>query len=187
MNPRHPNQLDPSKATLIVVDLQEGFAATIHEWDKIVARTAIVVQTAKSLEVPILAVEQYPQRLGSTVAAIRSALPETVAPIAKTAFSACGAVGFMDLLAASGRKQVMLCGIETHVCMNQSAHDLLAAGYQVHLLHDCTSSRHPADREAGLAKMRTSGAIPCTSEMAVFELMRDAKHEKFKTIHPLIK
>jgi nicotinamidase-related amidase len=85
------------------------------------------------------------------------------------------------------RKQIVLCGIETHVCMNQTAHDLLARGYQVHVLEDCTSSRTPQNRQIGLAKMRRSGALPSSSEMALFELMVDARHEHFRAISKLVK
>jgi nicotinamidase-related amidase len=110
-----------------------------------------------------------------------------VTPVGKTSFSSCGAEGFWSALEATGRRQVLLVGIESHVCMNQTAHDLLAREYQVHLLTDCTSSRTPANRELGISKMLRSGAIPSSSEMALFELMRDSKHEHFKAISKLIK
>ena len=187
MNPRHPHHLDPEQAALLVVDLQEKFAPTIHNFDSIVARAAIVVQAAALLKIPILVAEQYPQRLGATVAPIKAVLPPDIVPMDKTIFSSCGSAALVEKLKHLGRKQVMLCGIETHVCVNQTAHDLLVQGYQVHVLIDCTSARLPADREAGLAKMQRSGAFPSTSEMAVFELMRDSKHEHFKAISKLIK
>jgi nicotinamidase-related amidase len=187
MNPRHPHHLDPDNVVLIVVDLQEKFAPTIHNFEAIVARTAIVIQAAALLKIPILVAEQYPQRLGSTVAPIKAVLPPDVVPMDKTIFSSCGSAALVERLKQVGREQVMLCGIETHVCMNQTAHDLLADGYQVHVLIDCTSARTPADRDAGLAKMQRSGAFPSTCEMAVFELMRDSKHEHFKAISKLIK
>ena len=184
---RHENVLDVNKAAIVVVDLQEAFRQPIFEFDKIVARTAVVVQAAKLLGVPVLATEQYPQKLGATVPEIKSVLPEGVAVVDKTAFSCCGAGVFMEQLERLRRKQVILCGIEAHVCMSQTAHDLLAAGYQVHVLEDCTSSRTPQNREIGLSKMRRSGALPSSSEMALFELMVDSKHEQFRTISKLVK
>jgi nicotinamidase-related amidase len=187
MNPRHPHHLDPDQAVLLLVDLQEKFAPTIDHFDGIVARTVIVTQAAALLKIPILVAEQYPQRLGATVAPIKAVLPGDVVPMDKTIFSSCGSGALVERLKQLGRKQIMLCGIETHVCMNQTAHDLLVQGYQVHVLFDCTSARSPADREAGLAKMVKSGVFPSTSEMAVFELMRDSKHEHFKAISKLIK
>jgi nicotinamidase-related amidase len=114
-------------------------------------------------------------------------LPSDFEFVEKTAFSSCGAQPFLEKLEAAGAKQVLLCGIETHVCINQTAHDLLIRGYQVHLLHDCVSSRYGHDREAALAKMQMSGVIPSSVEMALFELMRDSKHEQFREIQNIIK
>ena len=184
---RHENVLDVERAVLVIVDLQDGFAKAIDEWDRIVARSAIVAEAAKLLGVPIIATEQYPQKLGTTVDAIRRVLPESVVPIAKTAFSSCGAESFNEQLDRLRRAQVILAGIESHVCMNQTAHDLLSRGYQVHLLTDCTSSRTPANRQLGIDKMLRSGAQPSSSEMALFELMVDAKHPRFKEVSRLIK
>ena len=184
---RHENVLDVDRAVLVIVDLQEGFRPVIDRFEQIVARTAIVAEAAKLLGVPIMANEQYPQRLGSTVPEIKNVLPATVTPVDKTSFSSCGADGFWQTLEASGRKQVMLAGIESHVCMNQTAHDLLARGYQVHLLTDCTSSRTAENRQLGIDKMLRSGAQPSSSEMALFELMVDSKHPQFKAISKLIK
>ncbi len=185
---RHANVLNPDNAVVVVVDLQEAFRQPIHEFDKIVARTAAVLQAAKLLNLPVLVTEQYPQKLGETVTEIKSALPDGVAIVDKTAFSCCGASVFMEQLERlRPRKQVVLCGLETHVCMSQTAHDLLALGYQVHVLEDCTSSRTPANREIGLAKMRRSGALPSSSEMALFELMVESRHEHFRAISKMVK
>jgi nicotinamidase-related amidase len=184
---RHENVLDSDAAVVVVVDLQEAFRQPIFEFDRIVARTATVVQAARLLNLPVLATEQYPQKLGATVPEITSVLPDGVAIVDKTAFSCCGASVFMEQLERLRRRQVVLCGIETHVCMSQTAHDLLARGYQVHVLADCTSSRTPQNREIGLAKMTRSGALPSSSEMALFELMVDARHEHFRGISKLVK
>ena len=105
----------------------------------------------------------------------------------KTAFSSCGAAPFVTKLEKLGIKRVVLCGLETHVCVNQTAHDLLDKGFQVHILTDCVCSRFEHDKLAGLAKMQTSGVIPSSIEMAFFELMRDSRHEHFKEIQALIK
>ena len=185
---RHVNVLDLESAVLVVVDLQEAFRKPIFEFDKIVARTATVVRAANLLNFPVLVTEQYPQKLGETVPEIKSVLPPGVAIVDKTAFSCCGASVFRDQLKQfARRKQVLLCGIEAHVCMSQTAHDLLADGYQVHVLEDCASSRTPQNREIGLAKMRRSGALPSSSELALFELMVDARHEQFKAVSKLVK
>ena len=185
---RHPHALNAATAAVVIVDLQEAFRDHIHDFNRIVVRTAIVIETAKLLRIPVLATEQYPQRLGATVAEIKSVLPDDVVIGDKTAFSSCGCGPFMtQLKQLANVRQILLCGIETHVCMNQTAHDLLAAGYQVHVAFDCTSSRRPEDREVGLARMQQSGVIPSCSEMALFELMVDAKHEQFKAVQKLVK
>ena len=184
---QHPNTLDPKSTVLVIIDMQEGFRGAIAEFDSIAKRIAIVAQAATLLGVPIVVTEQYPKGLKHTVESLRAVLPADVVPIEKTAFSSCGASAFVDRLAAIGARQVLLCGIEAHVCVNMTAHDLLARGYGVHLLADCISSRTPENRELGLGKMLASGAIRCGVEMAVFELMRDAKHEQFKAVQRLIK
>src|SRR3954469_14985166 len=120
---RHRNILDESNAVLVMVDLQEAFAAPIFQFDNIVARAAIVIEASKLLGVPMLITEQAPAKLGATVQAIKRVLPASAELMGKSAFSACGAPGFVDALAKFKRRQIMLCGIEAHVCMNQSAHD----------------------------------------------------------------
>jgi len=183
----HENVLDADRALLLICDLQEAFRPAIDRFDEIVKRTAVVAEAAKLMGLPLLVTEQVPDKLGATVDEIRRVLPAESSPLAKTAFSCCGADGFCARLESLRRRQVMLCGIEAHVCMNQTAHELLARDYQVHLLTDCTSSRTAANRELGISKMLGSGALPSSSEMAIFELVRDAKHEQFRAIQRLVK
>jgi len=187
LNTPHANLLSAANAALVIVDLQEAFRGVIFEFERVAARTAIVVEAAGLLGLPVLATEQYPQKLGATVETVYRVLPQSAAVTSKTAFSACGAHPFVHALETTGRKQIILCGIESHVCMNQTAHDLIARGYQVHVPVDCTSSRTAENRKIGLDKMLRAGALPSSSEMALFELMRDAKHPHFKAISKLIK
>jgi nicotinamidase-related amidase len=105
----------------------------------------------------------------------------------KTGFSSLCAAGIPEELKASGARSVLICGIETHVCVNQTVHDLLGRGYHVQVAMDAVESRHAVDREAGLRKMERSGAILTTCEMAAFELLRDAKHPRFKEVQALFK
>lgn len=183
----HPNLLDQKTAALILVDIQEGFRPIIADFDKIAERAARMMRGCQILEVPVFVTEQYPKGLGETAAEIRNVFDETTAVFKKTAFSSCGAESFVADLTSKGIKQVMICGLETHICVNQTAHDLLDRGFQVHVLSDCVTSRFEYNRLAGLTKMQRSGAIESSIEMALFELMRDAKHEKFKNIQALIK
>jgi nicotinamidase-related amidase len=184
---RHENTLDAGRTALAVIDMQESFRRPIHDFAEVAARVALVAHAAGLLGVPVVVTEQYPKGLGHTAAEIRAVLPEGFEPIEKTAFSSCGAAEFVARLERAGARQVLLCGVEAHVCVNQTAHDLLARGYQVHLLTDCVSSRAGHNKQVGVEKMLRSGALPSSTELALFELMRDARHEQFKAIQKLIK
>jgi nicotinamidase-related amidase len=183
----HENTLDLRRTALAVIDVQEAFRQHIPDFSELAARCALVAHAARLLGLPVVVTEQYPKGLGHTAAEVASVLPEGFKPIEKTAFSSCGAQEFVAQLETAGARQVLLCGIEAHVCVNQTAHDLLARGYQVHLLTDCISSRTAENRQTGLDKMQRSGALPSSTELALFELMRDARHEQFKAIQKLIK
>lgn len=183
----HPKILDPAKTVLVVIDVQEAFRSAIPDFALVASRIAMAVRGFQILEVPILVTEQYPKGLGRTAEEILLSLPDNFEVIEKTAFSACGASDFVGKLKKLGSHQIVICGVETHVCVNQTAHDLLDAGFEVHLLTDCVASRFEHDKEAGLSKMYASGAEPSSFEMALFELMRDSTHEKFKEIQAIIK
>ncbi|QQS33766.1 MAG: hydrolase [Acidobacteriota bacterium] len=183
----HSDLLDPKKAALAVIDIQESFRNAIPDFDTIAVRASVAVQGFQILGLPVLVTEQYPKGLGHTAEEIRRVLPENFEVYEKTAFSSCGASQFVEKLRELGVEQVAVCGIETHVCVNQTVHDLLDHGFQVHILSDCVSSRFEYNRLIGLEKMRRSGAVPSSIEMAFFELMRDARHEQFKAIQALIK
>lgn len=183
----HPNILDPRHTALVVIDIQEGFRNAIHDFGLIASRAATVVRGFQILGLPVLVTEQYPKGLGHTAEEIKLVLAEVDRVFEKSAFSSCGAEAFVAKLNDLSIKQVLICGLETHVCVNQTAHDLLTRGFQVHILTDCVCSRFEHNREAGLAKMLASGVIPSSIEMALFELMRDSKHERFKEIQRLIR
>jgi nicotinamidase-related amidase len=185
---RHPHALDAATAALVIVDMQEAFRPAMAEFDAVAARIAKLVKGAALLGVPIVVTEHYPKGLGHIVEAVRAALPADEHPIvSKTAFSCCGEPTFVDAVNATGRKQLLVCGIEAHVCVCQTALDLLARDFQVHVVVDCITSRTVESREAGLARMRDAGAIVSTMEMALFELLRDARHPQFKAVHQLLK
>jgi nicotinamidase-related amidase len=183
----HENTLELGRTALAVIDVQDSFRAAIPDFAELAARCALVAHAAQLLGVPVVVTEQYPKGLGRTAAEIRAVLPEDCAPVEKTAFSSCGAQQFVDTLGRAGARHVLVCGIEAHVCVNQTTHDLLARGFKVHLLTDCISSRAEHNKQTGLRKMLRSGALPSSTELALFELMRDARHEQFKAIQRLIK
>jgi nicotinamidase-related amidase len=183
----HPAILNSEQAGLLIVDVQEAFHSAIPEYPQIASRIWTAVRGFQILNLPIFVTEQYPQGLGRTAEEIRLALPEDFNYIEKSTFSSYGADGFVEKLKAKNVSQVVLCGLETHVCVNQTAHDLLNENFQIHLLTDCVGSRNDYDKQTALLKMRMSGAIPSTIETAFFELMRDSKHKDFKEIQNLIK
>ena len=181
------NLLDIKSSALVVVDVQEAFRTAIPDFALVASRVSTSVRGFQVLGVPVLVTEQYPKGLGHTAEEILLALPDDFEVFEKTVFSSCGAGMFVKRLNDLGIKQVVLCGLETHVCVNQTAHDLLDSGYQVHVLTDAVCSRFNSDKAAGLQKMRMSGIVQSSIEMAFFELMRDSKHEQFKEIQALIK
>lgn len=183
----HRNILKKDQTALVVIDMQEAFRASIGDFGQITSRIAKAVQGFQILEVPLIVTEQYPKGLGRTAPEILEVLPENFEIVEKTAFSSCGSQAFLDELEKSNAKQVVICGIEAHICVNQTAHDLLEKGFEVHLLQDCVSSRFDYNKFAGIRKMQISGVIPSSVEMSLFELMKDSKHEQFKAIQRLIK
>ena len=184
---QHRNTLDLQHTALVIIDMQEAFRTKISDFAETSARIALVAHAAQRLNLPVIVTEQYPRGLGRTADEIRTVLPPALEPIEKTAFSSCGAQAFEAELERAQAVHVLVCGIEAHVCVNQTTHDLLARGYQAHLLTDCITARSQQNKQIALAKMQQSGAIPSSTEMALFELMRDARHEQFKSIQKLIK
>ncbi|HKS28891.1 MAG TPA: hydrolase [Pyrinomonadaceae bacterium] len=184
---QHRNTLDLQHTALVIIDMQEAFRTKISDFAETSARIALVAHAAQRLNLPVIVTEQYPRGLGHTADEIRAVLPPALEAIEKTAFSSCGAQAFVNELERTGARHVIVCGIEAHICVNQTTHDLLARGLAVHLLTDCITARSKSNKQVALAKMQMSGAVPSSTEMALFELLRDAKHEQFKAIQNLIK
>ena len=184
---QHENTLNAAEAALVIIDMQEAFRSSMNDFAEVAVRIALMAHAAQLLGIPIVVTEQYPKGLGRTAGEIRAVLPAGLEPVEKTAFSSCGAQTFVNELERVRARQVLVCGIEAHVCVNQTTHDLLARGYKVHLLTECITARSAHNRQTGLDKMQQSGALPSSIEMALFELMRDAAHEQFKAVQKLIK
>lgn len=187
----HPAVLDPESTALLVVDVQERFRTAMAGFDVMLAGCLRLVKTFRALGLPVVGTEQYPRGLGHTVPELVEALAGpggTATPLAeKTTFSSLGCEAAAAALDRWAPTCVLVCGIEAHVCVSQSVHDLLAAGRRVHVAIDAVESRKPADRDAGLRKMERSGAVLTTTEMAAFELLRDARHPRFKEVQALYK
>ena len=184
---RHAALLDRRRTALVVIDVQEGYRTALHRWDRVVAASALLVRGAAVLDVPVLVTEQYPRGLGHTAPEIAGHLPAALAVVEKMTMSCCGAASFVSRLAETGRTQVLVAGIETHACVNQTVHDLVAAGYQVHVARDATSSRRLADVGPAWEKMRAAGMLPTSSEQALLELVQSAETAEFKTLQRLLK
>jgi nicotinamidase-related amidase len=170
-------------AVLLLVDLQQRLMPVIHDHDAVVARAVRLAEAAQLLDVPIRATEQYPAGLGPTVPPL-AAYPQ--ATLTKTTFSAAADPGFAALLPA-GSGQVVVAGCEAHVCVLQTVLDLLGAGRRVVLATDATGSRDPADKTVAVERARQHGAEIVTSEMVLFEWLRDARHPKFREVQKLLK
>ena len=175
-------KLDRDRAALLVVDVQEGFRRAIPGFDALAAATATMVRGAEVIGLPIAVTEQYPKGLGGTVPEVAGQLPAGVEPLAKTVFSAAAAPGF----GLEGRDQVVICGIEAHVCVNQSVLDLLDRGLGVHVVADAVGSRSAANRELGLNKAERAGAWLTSVETALFELLGAAGGDEFKAVQRLV-
>jgi len=181
----HANILDASKTALVVVDVQEAFRSAIGDFALVASNISRAVRGFSIIGLPVFVTEQYPEGLGRTAEEVTLALPEDVKIFEKTAFSAYGSI--VESLGSQGINQVVLGGFEAHVCVIQTAHDLINNGFDVHLLTDCVASRFEPDSRAGIRKMFSAGVVPSSVEMALFEIMRDSRHASFKEIQNLIK
>jgi nicotinamidase-related amidase len=175
-------RLDPRRAALVVIDVQEGFRKAVPSFDHVARATAAMIRGANAVGIPIVVTEQYPKGLGDTVPEVATELPEGVTPIEKVCFSASEAEGF-DL---AGRDQVLVCGIEAHVCVNQTTLDLLDQGVEVQVVRDAVGSRSDENREVGLARAERAGAVITSVETALFELVGRAGTDEFKQVHEVV-
>lgn len=171
---------------LLVVDIQEKLAPAIFEADEITRNSVRLLEGARQLGVPAFVSEHYVKGLGHSLPAIRTAAVDARI-FEKIHFSCAAEPGVLDLLRASGRKQVLLTGSETHVCVLQTALGLLAAGFTVFLVADAASSRTPANRQAAIERMRATGVNVATTEMVLFEWLERGGTDEFRAALPLIK
>ena len=176
-------KLDRERAALVVVDIQEAFRKAVPSFDAVAESAATLVQGAEAMGIPIVVTEQYPKGLGHTVPEVAEHLPDGLKPLEKVRFSAAEAEGF-DL---NGRDQALVCGIETHVCVNQTVLDLLDRGIEVEVVGDAVGSRTDENRELGLHKAEHAGAVLTSVETALFELLGGSDAAEFKQVQALVK
>lgn len=172
---------------LLVIDVQTRLAKVMSERDGLMRNCETLITAAKILSVPVTVTEQYPKALGNTEAALSEALPPLTTPVEKTCFSSCAAQDFDNYFTYSENSQAILCGIESHVCVLQTAMDLLNKNQQVFIVADAVASRSRDNKNIALNRMQQAGAIISSTESILFEWMKDAKHEQFKAISALIR
>ena len=184
-----PRLCDAAAGRLVVVDVQTRLAAAMPPADRTrVLRTiGRLVRAAALLEIPIHVTEQYPEGLGPTEPELARILPQGTAPVAKTGFSCCAEAAFREAVCAEPRRQVVLTGMEAHVCILQTALELRDLGLEVHVVEDAVCSRDPAHAANALARLRAEGVVVTNHESVLFEWLRDARHEHFKAVSTLLK
>lgn len=178
--------LSAESSALVIVDVQERLMPAVVEPGRVLRNIDVLLKASGELKVPVLVSEQYPKGLGPTVAAVRNALPPD-SVVEKITFSSAGSPAFMDRLVGLGRKQIVLLGAETHVCVLQTALAVAAADFDVFLVADACSSRTKENIELAIARMRANGIEIVSTEMVVFEWMERAGTPSFKIISQLIK
>lgn len=169
-----------------MIDVQGRLAQLMHEREKLFKSLQMVIQAMKILDVPILWMEQIPNKLGQTREEISQFLSNE-SPIEKFSFSCWGEPVFMDKFKKLGRNQVILTGIETHICVCQTGCELLSLGNEVQVVTDCVSSRTKENKDVGIQRLVQAGAAVTSAEMLLFELLKDAKNDHFKQIAGLVK
>lgn len=175
-----------AKAALLVVDIQERLWPAMFEKERLLRNALILIKGAAALRVPSLATEQYRKGLGPTVPAIAEAIPD-FAPREKLAFSAAGEPGVVEALRGMGCREVVICGIEAHVCVCQTCLDFLAEGFKPFVVADAVSSRAPENCRVALDRMRAAGATIVSTEMILFELLGRAGTEEFRQVLELVR
>ena len=181
-----PFRLRREAACMVMVDVQERLLPAISGAEEIRRNTVKLAAAARALSVPFVYTEQYPRGLGPAVQTVRELLSEDCVR-EKITFSCLGEPSIFESLRAAGRDTILVCGAEAHVCVCQTVHDCLAAGYRVHVAADAVSSRAPENRALALERMARAGAVVTSTEMALFELLERAGTDEFRAVSKLVK
>jgi nicotinamidase-related amidase len=171
---------------LVMIDIQTRLWNVMFEKEALAENAARLLKGLKLLAVPVIVTEQNPRGLGPTLPELVALVPE-LKPLAKLCFSCRDDAAFRGALEEVNRRQVLLCGIESHICVYQTALDLLSAGFETQIVADCVSSRHPGNKEVALTRLQTEGAKLTASEMVLYELLKSADNPKFKEMLQVVK
>lgn len=185
----HPHLARPESSVLVVIDVQEPFARAMAGREALARNISTLVHIARIVEAPVVVTEQYPERLGPTVPELKQVLDELglYRPIGKLAFSCCASEEFVQRLYDSGRDTLIITGIESHVCVQQTVLEALSLGYKAHVVNDAITSRRREDWEIAIEKMRHAGAIISSTEMIAYELLGRAGTPQFKAAMEYLK
>ena len=180
------NTLDQNNSLLLLIDIQEKLVAMLEK-NTVVRKSTTLIQTANILGIPTIITEQYPQGLGKTVDFVSEHVTENIVLFEKTAFSALKDEGFLDKLKSFNKKQIIIGGIEAHICVHQTVADLIENGFEVYVVKDACASRKKDDFKSGIKLMEQNGAKITATEAVLFELLKTSKHPNFKEVQALIK
>jgi nicotinamidase-related amidase len=183
----HSHLLYPDDTIVVVIDMQEPFLRTIYERDRVIKSVVSLLRGAKILRVPIVSTVQYFKSMGDVIPEVKAHLPPLLPPFDKLTFSSYADPAFASEVNRSGRKQVLICGVETHICVSQTALGMITAGYQVHVCADAVSSRTVENWRTGLEKIRQAGGLITSMESALFELLQQAGTADFREILAIVK
>ncbi len=183
----HPNLLNADQSLIVVIDMQDALLRAMRDAERVTTNTRLLIQGATILRIPIVTTTQNADKLGSLALPLRAVLPNAQPPYDKMTFSCLSCVPFASEIKRSGRKQIVICGIEAHICVSQTAHELVAAGYQVHLVVDAISARTDTNIHYGIEKMKQSGILVMTTEMALYELLKQAGTPEFREVLKLVR
>jgi nicotinamidase-related amidase len=179
-------KLNPRRSVLVLIDIQPSLSKTIFEIDRVLARTKFLAKVAEILEIPILCTEQNPSRMGSTVPELAEHVA-TSSRFSKMSFSALSCPAFCSALVVTGRTQVVLTGLETHICVSQTAQDLIDRGFEVVVCPDAVSSRTIEAHKLGMERIRDAGGVPAHTEAVAYEWLGTADHPMFKPFLAVVK
>jgi len=179
--------LRQNSTLLVVIDMQPPFLQNIWEGERLVGNVTTLLEAARLLRLPIVPTQQNTDRMGASIPEVTKRLPSLCVPFDKMCFSCCSDDAFISEVSRSGRKQVLLCGVETHICIAQTALDLIATGYQVHVSADAVSSRTQPNWQIGLNRIERAGGILTSTEAAVYELLAEAGTADFREMLPFFK
>jgi len=185
----HPNLLDTTNSLLLIIDIQDKLTTVMPEGNAqdMLENSARLIDAANLLNVPVIITEQYPEGLGATVDSIKEKLNDSTPSFEKTGFSCLAADNFQATLEKTARKQIVIVGQETHVCILQTALELMQQGYQVHIVEDAVCSRKAENKFYALQRLQAQGATISNFESVLFEWLKNSQHEYFPAISALLR